>query len=100
MPTTQEQLIIDGIAHGSRSFTGPEHVVIDLTNRCNNDCIACWTRSPLLGNNRPEPEWHKQQLKTDVVLSLIDELAALGTSIIRFTGGGEPFLHIDILKLI
>ncbi len=100
MPTTQEQLIIDGIAHGSRSFTGPEHVVIDLTNRCNNDCIACWTRSPLLGNNRPEPEWHKQQLKTDVVLSLIDELAALGTSIIRFTGGGEPFLHKDILKLI
>lgn len=99
-PATQEQLIIDGITNGSLSFTGPEHVVIDLTNRCNNDCIACWTRSPLLGNNRPEPGWHKQQLKTDIVLSLIDELADLGTSIIRFTGGGEPFLHKDILKLI
>ncbi len=97
---TQEQLIIDGIIDGTRSFTGPEHVVIDLTNRCNNDCIACWTRSPLLKNNGPGPEWHKQQLETELVLQLIEELAELGTSIIRFTGGGEPFLHKDILKLI
>jgi len=98
--TEQEQLIINGIVDGTRSFTGPEHVVIDLTNRCNNDCIACWTKSPLLRDNRPEKSWHKQQLETDLVIKLINELAAIGTSIIRFTGGGEPFLHKDILKFI
>jgi MoaA/NifB/PqqE/SkfB family radical SAM enzyme len=98
--TDYEQLVINGIRDGTHSFTGPEHVVIDLTNRCNNNCIGCWTKSPLLGENRPDHSWHKQELETDLVLQLIDDLSDLGTSIIRFTGGGEPFLHQDIFKLI
>jgi MoaA/NifB/PqqE/SkfB family radical SAM enzyme len=89
-----------GITNGMLAFTGPEHVVIDLTNRCYNSCIACWTRSPLLDSNTPEKDWHKKELKIERVLNLIDELHNLGTSIIRFTGGGEPLLHKDIFKLI
>jgi MoaA/NifB/PqqE/SkfB family radical SAM enzyme len=89
-----------GIADGSKAFIGPEHVVIDLTNRCNNRCIACWTRSPLLKNNNPAPEWHQQELDTYRASELIEELHEMGTSIIRFTGGGEPFMHPGIYKLI
>lgn len=95
-----EQLVIQGILDGKHSFTGPEHVVIDLTNRCDNNCIGCWTKSPLLGTNTPDKAWHRQQLNTELVLRLIDDLAAMGTSIIRFTGGGEPFLHKDIFECI
>lgn len=98
--TDLEKLITRGISDGTQAFTGPEHVVIDLTNRCNNNCICCWTKSPLLGDNRPAPTWHSQQLETEIVLQLINELSVLGTKIIRFTGGGEPFLHQDIIKLI
>ncbi len=98
--TEHGQLVVNGILDGTHAFAGPEHVVIDLTNRCNNNCVGCWTKSPLLGDNKPEQSWHKQQLDTNLVLQLIDELATLGTAIIRFTGGGEPFLHKDILKLI
>lgn len=94
------QGIRDGIADGSSAYVGPEHVVIDLTNRCSNSCIACWTRSPLLKKNAPEPSWHKQELDSDRVLKLIDELHQMGTSIIRFTGGGEPFMHDAIYDLI
>jgi len=89
-----------GIKNGMAAFTGPEHVVIDLTNRCYNSCIACWTRSPLLNSNTHDEDWHKKELKLDRVLNLIDELHNLGTSIIRFTGGGEPLLHKGIFKLI
>ncbi len=98
--TEHEKLVINGIIDGKRSFSGPEHVVIDLTNRCHNNCIGCWTKSPLLKDKGPEQAWHSQQLETEIVLQLITELATLGTRIIRFTGGGEPFLHKDILKLI
>ncbi len=93
-------LIQAGIADGSKAFTGPEHVVIDLTNRCNNTCIACWTRSPLLGKNAPDPGWHKETLDLQRTLKLIDELYCSGTTIIRLTGGGEPFMHPGVLEII
>lgn len=96
----QTELIRRGVLDGRKAYCGPEHVVVDLTNRCRNNCIACWTKSPLLGDARPGPEWHRQQLQTDVVMRLIDDLATMGTSILRFTGGGEPFLHPDILPLL
>ncbi len=99
-PTLSRSLIRKGIVDGFNAFCGPEHVVIDLTNRCNNTCIACWTRSPLLGESGPDTEWHKQELGTTRILELIDELHHLGTKIIRFTGGGEPFLHPGIHELI
>lgn len=96
----KDELIRRGVVDGRKAYVGPEHVVIDLTNRCNNNCIACWTRSPLLGDNFPDRTWHGQQLETPLVLQLIDDLARMGTRIIRFTGGGEPFLHPDIYRLI
>ena len=98
-PSTR-QLIRAGIADETKAFTGPEHVVIDLTNRCNNSCIACWTHSPLLGKAGPDPAWHKQELDLGRTLDLIDELYRMGTAIIRFTGGGEPFMHSGIYTLI
>ena len=27
---------------------GPEYVTVDITNKCNLNCIGCWTYSPLL----------------------------------------------------
>ncbi len=92
--------VIAGIVDGRRAFTGPEHVVIDLTNRCNMRCIACWTYSPLLKERLAAPEWQNQELDFEVVKRLIDDLATIGTRRIRFTGGGEPFLHSKIIDLI
>lgn len=93
-------LIARGIKKGNKSFIGPEHVVIDITNRCINSCIACWTRSPLLKKHIPPPEWCQQDLPLEQAFQLIEELHRLGTRIIRFTGGGEPLLYRGIWKLI
>jgi len=89
---------VAGVLEGEKAFVGPEHVVIDPTNRCDNNCIGCWTRSPLLGDTGANDAWKNQQMETGRLLTLIDELAELGTKRIRFTGGGEPFLHPGILK--
>lgn len=81
-------------------YTGPWHVQIDLTNRCNNDCIACWCNSPLIGEKGMDPETRNKQLSRDTVFRLIDELDELGVRTIYFTGGGEPFMHPDILEFM
>ncbi|MCO4782814.1 MAG: radical SAM protein [Candidatus Cloacimonetes bacterium] len=82
-------------------FEGPRHVVIDLTNRCNTNCIACWTYSPLLQKqNRPDKSWYKETLQLDNLLYLIEDLHEMGVERIRFTGGGEPLLFKDVDRLI
>ncbi len=91
---------IKGILDGERAFIGPEHIVIDLTNRCNLRCIGCWIYSPLLGDAAPSSEWMRQELSYETLCNLIDDLAEMGTSRIRFTGGGEPFLHPYIRNLL
>jgi len=88
---------IRGARDGRRAFVGPEQVVIDLTNRCNNNCLACWTNSPLLRDAAPGPEWAGQELPESLLLGLLEELGELGTRHVRFTGGGEPFMHPSIL---
>ncbi len=91
--------ILEGIINGRTAFSGPEQVVIDITNRCNEKCIGCWLYSPLLKNNS-NGQWLKKEIDFLTARRLIDELSDLGTKIIRFTGGGEPFMHPNLMDLI
>lgn len=77
-----------------RVLEGPRHVVVDLTNRCNTNCIACWTYSPLLSDqNKPEKAWFKEEIEIEAFESMVADLATKGVHRIRFTGGGEPLLY-------
>ncbi len=92
--------VIAGILHGRKAFIGPEQVVIDITNKCNLKCISCWLYSPLLDKDKPSNEWTGKELQKNILFKLIEDLAFLGTKKIRFTGGGEPFLHKDVMEII
>ncbi len=89
-----------GVLDGSRAFGGPRFAQIDLTNDCNNDCVACWCNSPLLGDKKIPENVKNQYLPYDLVIQTIEELHSLGTKEIYFAGGGEPFMHPDILAII
>jgi MoaA/NifB/PqqE/SkfB family radical SAM enzyme len=89
-----------GVINGRKAFIGPEHVVIDVTNRCQDRCIACWLYSPLLNEKGPSSEWLQKQLSYSLLKRLIGELKELNVGIIRFTGGGEPLLHPNIMNII
>ena len=91
---------IAGIRHGRKAFTGPEQVVIDPTNRCNLRCISCWLYSPMLKSDKPSGDWLKKELPGRTMIRLIDDLAEIGTKRIRFTGGGEPFMHRDLIEVV
>ncbi len=97
--TVQQAKIACGILD-KKVYSGPWHVQIDLTNKCNNDCIACWCNSPLLGDKAMRYEIKNKFLPYDVVLKLIDDLDSLGVRDLYFTGGGEPFMHPNILDIM
>ena len=89
-----------GIFDGKYSYKGPFHVQIDLTNDCNNQCIACWCNSPLLKERRLSGDEKKRRLPFEMVKELLDDLRQLGTKEIYYSGGGEPFMHPQIMEIL
>ncbi|AJF61822.1 TPA: radical SAM protein [Candidatus Woesearchaeota archaeon] len=98
----QKYRIIAGILE-KKPITGPYSVHLDLTNHCNNDCISCWSFSPLVGFETMDKETRKKELPYRLVKKLVDDLADMNTREIYFTGGGEPFMHpnaVDIMEYV
>lgn len=93
-------LEIIGIFDGEYAYKGPDCVQIDLTNNCNNDCVACWCNSPLLGDKAIPADIKKQSLDYKLVIKLIDKLSAMRTRELFFSGGGEPLMHPRFIDII
>jgi len=93
-------LDIMGIMHRERAFKGPDCVQIDLSNNCNNNCVACWCNSPLLGEQAISPEQKSKMLDYAVAIRTIDRLRSMGTRGLFFSGGGEPLTHPRCLDII
>jgi radical SAM protein with 4Fe4S-binding SPASM domain len=107
-----------GILHSSRAFVGPMRATLHLTNRCNIQCIHCVHRSPYMERPilrrtkrialdfldeevlRERKNWMRLEVDTDRTLALIDELLAIGTRRLCFSGGGEPFFHMNALEFM
>lgn len=70
----------------------PLNIEIDLTNACNHRCSFCvW--ATYIGAVRAT-------LPLEIVIRTLDELKALGTKSINWTGGGEPTLHKGLYKAL
>lgn len=86
-------LRLAGYLHGERAHVGPATVQIDLTDACDQSCAVCWLHAPAL-RDRPDRRARRgASLPIERVLSLLDELKAMGCQEIYFAGGGEPLLH-------
>jgi molybdenum cofactor biosynthesis enzyme MoaA len=60
---------------------------IELTERCNNNCIHCCINLPM-----DDVAARQREMTTDEVKSVLTEATALGCLSVRFTGG-EPLLR-------
>lgn len=65
-------------------------VEIDVTNRCNSDCIFCFQGSR---------HYSKKELNIKEYSALFYDLKMMGCYYIGFSGG-EPFLRSDLLEII
>jgi radical SAM protein with 4Fe4S-binding SPASM domain len=66
---------------------------MELTERCNNNCIHCYINLPVDDLNAK-----KRELSTKEIQAILQEAAALGCLTVRFTGG-EPLLRKDFEDL-
>ncbi len=64
-------------------------LMLELTERCDNACIHCYINRPA-----DDADARARELSTAEVKRILDEAAALGTWVVRFTGG-EPLLRDD-----
>ncbi len=70
----------------------PEELMIEVTTRCNYDCIHCFRRR-MMGESLGDmdPVLYKR---------IIDDAASSGVTRITFSGWGEPLIHPDILDML
>ena len=66
---------------------------LELTERCNNDCLHCSVNLPA-----GDAEARRRELDTAGVRAVLESAAALGCLAVRFTGG-EPLLREDFETL-
>ena len=95
----QKTKLLRGLLNGKIARTGPFYVTIDITQRCNLQCLGCvyhspYSNSPLEGDSSI----------TDIPLQLIEQLCrdlkAIETNTLVIQGAGEPLLHPDFLALV
>ena len=65
---------------------------IDLTYRCNNDCVHCWLRIP------PDSPEGKNELTAAEIINLVEEARAMGCRKWSISGG-EPMLRPDFEEI-
>lgn len=68
----------------------PRFAVLYISNSCNQNCQYCEYTEENKGGF----------LATEKVLDIINQLVDLGVTAIEFSGGGEPLIHPDIIKIL
>ncbi len=69
------------------------HLDLELTERCNNNCIHCHINRPA-GDRKAR----ERELSTSAVKSILTQAAAVGALSVRLTGG-EPLLRTDFKEI-
>ena len=65
------------------------HLVMELTERCDNDCVHCCVNRPLADDAA-----RAREMTTVQIAGVLSEAAELGCLEVRFTGG-EPLVRAD-----
>ena len=87
-----------GLALGNHSYNGPLFVDVDLTKRCNLQCLGCRYHSANLKLKTVDDTI--QDISMDLIQKLVVELPRLGTQRVILCGTGEPLLHPRFAEII
>lgn len=84
-------------SHKAALFSGKSIILgsldVELTERCNNNCIHCTINLP-----ENDQDAIRRELPADTIKKIITEAVLLGCMNVRFTGG-EPLLREDFKEL-
>lgn len=95
--------VVGGIISGRKALTGPRRVSVEVTHYCNLNCEFCASHGSRIEKKYPQLENYykgRATMEFDLYQSLVDDLAALGTRTVTFSGKGEPLMKDDISRYI
>jgi radical SAM protein with 4Fe4S-binding SPASM domain len=95
----QKIKLLRGLIKGDIAYAGPFYVTVDITRRCNLQCIGCRFHSPISKKSQFEDD-PVMDIPFDLFKKLCDGLKRMGTNSILLTGEGEPLLHSRIFDMI
>ncbi len=88
----QKTKLLQGLLTGEVAYTGPFYATIDITRRCNIQCVGCRYHSPAV--NMPSPgDQDIMDVSFDLFRKMCNEIKTMGTKTLILMGEGEPFLH-------
>lgn len=90
MKILNHMALAEAVVRGDNPW--PVSFEIDPSNSCNHDCVWCMYEEFM--------HEEKGMLAPDVFARIVDEVLELGTKSITFTGGGEPLVNPQTVKLI
>ena len=100
MVTLSEKMtLLRGLLTTKMAYGAPFYVTIDITRRCNLQCVGCRFRpsqTAILASGDPPI----MDISIHFVENLYEELSLMGIHTILLTGEGEPFLHPQLFDFI
>jgi radical SAM protein with 4Fe4S-binding SPASM domain len=89
---------VRGFLSGNAAKAPPFAMVVDVTERCNLNCLHCRRHSPLAAGSPKGPGGGDFPL--DRFLALCREAKALGVRKMVLIGEGEPLLHPGLVEMV
>jgi len=82
-------------------FIGPKFLLLDLSGKCNLDCVYCrgfsnWN----MGFIDSKPESITRFLDLPIIRNILQEAKETGVECVLLVGGGEPTLNPNFLEII
>ena len=68
----------------------PLYIRVKPTNKCNHNCGYCHYKNAYLDLDEYNPS---DEIPHDKMMEIVEDMAALGTKAVTFSGGGEPLLY-------
>lgn len=88
-----------GLLSGEEARVGPFFAFMELTRRCNMQCLGCPTHSPRV-KRPPADDLGVPDISYPLAEKYLADLQAMGTRSLIFGGRGEPFLHPRLFDLV
>jgi MoaA/NifB/PqqE/SkfB family radical SAM enzyme len=93
-----------------QKITAPIYVRIKPINLCNHGCFFCVYSTGFRVKDGADEDhiisgMHEDMKEEDVIptnklIEILEDLAAMGTKAVTYSGGGEPLMHKDIVQVM
>lgn len=89
---------------GGRAVSGPIHAQIGICDPCNHRCVMCWDHPPEEHESASTADRFggraQELMSLATFTSIVEDLAAMGTSRVDLVGRGEPLLNSAVTEMV